>query len=479
MSRSNRNIPFSMQSEFDSDAYDSDEFGREGNRLHYEEHFDSDRLVIDEVSDYYDQRRQKTPPKARKDSKYQQYIEDSNSDSLMIDEDSEYYDQRRQKTPPKARKDSKYQQYIEDSNSDSLMIDEDSEYYDQRRRKTPEAREYKGNQQYMEGYDNDGLVIDYSSEDESVFERNMANGEQRLTSPPLQEIRQVPGVDHSRRENDDEEEEAMDQNGENAPESPVEVDLMHLAPMHVEETADWPKPVRMSNVRLRHNENFGGDWKEEMRDLNNDCYKSNNHFIWTNQLVVGRGIELDAEENRLCKYLRSITDNPQVPRFPKNIFRLKKAKDFGYGLFAKCFIAKGTVIGEYTGELITNEEASRRNSIYRMHKMSNYFFDTRKPGLTIDAGPMGNQTRFINHSCDDYNCDCYVEIINGTPKNWYVAIKDIPQEHELLVNYGKDYFNNLECLCKGENCVEIEKERRRLEELEEERWMNFKRILRE
>jgi len=221
MSRSNRNIPFSMQSEFDSDAYDSDEFGRESNRIHYEEDSDSDRLVIDEVSDYYDQRRQKTPPKARKDSKYQQYIEDSNSDSLMIDEDSEYYDQRR--------------------------------------RKTPEAREYKGNQQYMEGYESDGLVIDYSSEDESVFERNVANGEQRLTSPPLQRVRQVPGVNHSRGEGDDGEEETMDQNGENAPESPVEVDLMHLAPMHVEETADWPKPIGISNVRLRRNENFGGN----------------------------------------------------------------------------------------------------------------------------------------------------------------------------------------------------------------------------
>ena len=83
-----------------------------------------------------------------------------------------------------------------------------------------------------------------------------------------------------------------------------------------------------------------------------------------------------------------------------------------------------------------------------------------------------------------------MEIINGNPINWVVAIKDIQQGQELFLDYGKDYFKNLECLCKGENCVEIEKkernerkkkekERRRLEELEEERWMNFKRILRE
>ena len=72
-----------------------------------------------------------------------------------------------------------------------------------------------------------------------------------------------------------------------------------------------------------------------------------------------------------------------------------------------------------------------------------------------------------------------MEIINGNPINWVVAIKDIQQGQELFLDYGKDYFKNLECLCKGENCVEIEKERKRLKKLEEERfWTNFKRIIR-
>ena len=77
-----------MQSEFDSDAYDSDEFDREDNRLHNEEDSDSDTLVIDEDSEFYDQRRRKTP-EARKDSKFQQHFEDSNNYRLVIDEDSE------------------------------------------------------------------------------------------------------------------------------------------------------------------------------------------------------------------------------------------------------------------------------------------------------------------------------------------------------------------------------------------------------
>ena len=45
---------------------------------------------------------------------------------------------------------------------------------------------------------------------------------------------------------------------------------MHLAPMCVEDTDDWPKPIRMSNIQLRRNENFRGDWKEGMSDVHAD-----------------------------------------------------------------------------------------------------------------------------------------------------------------------------------------------------------------
>ena len=265
MSRSNRNIPFSMQSEFDSDAYDSDEFDRGSNPLNQEE----------------------------------------------------------------------------DSDSDMLVIDEESEFFDQRRRKTPEAREDSGNQQYMEGYDSEGLVMDYN-EDESVFEGSMANGRQcPHISPPLQEVRQVSRVNRSRSESDDEEEEAMDQGGENAPGSPQEVDLLHFAPMYVQDTDEWPKPIRMSNIRLRRNKDFGGDWKEEMGGIDSDHYKSNNHFVWTNQLVVRRGVEVDEEENQ---YRRDgvFINNERIQRFPQDSFRLKKAKKLGYGLFARRFIARGS-----------------------------------------------------------------------------------------------------------------------------------------
>merc|ERR1719317_797741 len=423
-----------MQSEFDSD-----EFDREGNRLHYEEDSDSDRFVIDD--------------------------------------DSEFYDQRRRKTP-EAREDSKYQQFMEDSESDRLAIDEDSEYYHQRRRKTPEAREDVGNQHNMEGNNSDGLVLDYSFEDDSVFKRNMANSEQRLPiSPPLQ-ARRVPEVIHFCGESDDEEDEEEEVMEESEPGSPVEVDLKYLAPVRVEETHDWPKPIRISNVRLGRNKNFDGDWKEEMRDVNSDHYKTKDHFVWTNQLVVGRGVELNVIENWLSDSFRNkrkIINNPLVQRFPENYFSLKKAGDFGDGLFAKRFIEDGTVIGEYTGELITREERLRRHfNFYQPAQMSNYVYETRKAGLEVDAGAMGNHTRFINHSCDGGdNCAVFVETIEGVPKIWVVAIKDIQQGQELFLDYGPEYFADQECLCKGDNCVERKKEEKEKERkrLEDQKWM--------
>ena len=231
---------------------------------------------------------------------------------------------------------------MDDYNSNRLVIDEDSECYDQRRHKTSEAREDSGNQQNMEDFDKDDSVIDYNSEDRSVFERNMANDKQRPpNSPPQKKLRQVPEVVISRREVIEKEEQAIDQSGENAPLSPTEVDLTYLAPVRVEETADWPEPIRMLNVWLIRNDNFDGEWKEKMKD--HDYYKSNDHFVWTNQLVVGRGVELDEEENLFSgELLNKVNNNPEIQRFPENTFSLKKTKDFGYGLFAKCFIENGS-----------------------------------------------------------------------------------------------------------------------------------------
>ena len=73
--------------------------------------------------------------------------------------------------------------------------------------------------------------------------------------------------------------------------------------------------------------------------------------------------------------------------------------------------------------------------------------------MIIDAGPMGNHTRFINHSCKP-NCNGIFFTANEVT---LVTIRDIKQDEELLLNYGEEYFEYLTCLCGENNCLENEK----------------------
>ena len=87
--------------------------------------------------------------------------------------------------------------------------------------------------------------------------------------------------------------------------------------------------------------------------------------------------------------------------------------------------------------------------------ISNYIYDTCT-SMHIDAGPMGNYTRFINHSCKP-NC----EAVDLAPnKVTIVTDRFIKQGEELLLDYGEQYFEDLTCLCEEENCLENDKKRK-------------------
>ena len=73
--------------------------------------------------------------------------------------------------------------------------------------------------------------------------------------------------------------------------------------------------------------------------------------------------------------------------------------------------------------------------------------------MKIDGGPMGNHTRFINHSCRE-NCGAKILTANEIT---IVAIKDINQGEELFLNYGEDYFRDMTCLCGEDICLENER----------------------
>ena len=87
------------------------------------------------------------------------------------------------------------------------------------------------------------------------------------------------------------------------------------------------------------------------------------------------------------------------------MWKLKKSKVHGTGIFATKDIPKNTQIIEYIGEKITKKEGDIRSSSRIKKYLSSpdngsvYIFELNNR-YDIDGSPEYNHARYINHSCN-------------------------------------------------------------------------------
>lgn len=112
----------------------------------------------------------------------------------------------------------------------------------------------------------------------------------------------------------------------------------------------------------------------------------------------------------------------------------------GNGLAAGQYIAPGTIIGEYSGEIVKVPSSESVDNTY----FAPYSTD-EVPGsemFVIDAKKGGNPTRFINHS-DDYSNTVWVTVFDGKKFRLIVAAtKAIPVGKQILLKYRLSYWLN-------------------------------------
>ena len=139
------------------------------------------------------------------------------------------------------------------------------------------------------------------------------------------------------------------------------------------------------------------------------------------------------------------------------MWKVKKSKVHGYGIFAKENISKGKNIIEYIGEKILKKEGDRRSAL-RIKKYLNsnrtgsvYIFELNSR-YDIDGSPKYNKARYINHSCDP---NCEVEITKG--HIWISSINKIKPGEELSYDYGfefdEDDYSDHVCKCGSKKCI--------------------------
>ncbi|MGZ4966403.1 MAG: SET domain-containing protein [Chthoniobacterales bacterium] len=134
--------------------------------------------------------------------------------------------------------------------------------------------------------------------------------------------------------------------------------------------------------------------------------------------------------------------------------RVAKSRIHGRGVFATTPIRKGSRIIEYTGRRLPWKEAMDLPP-HRADDPYHTLFYALDDGNVIDAGQGGNESRWINHSCDP---NCETEEEDG--RIFICALRNIRAGEELFYDYciepaerrSKTLEREFACHCGAANC---------------------------
>lgn len=161
--------------------------------------------------------------------------------------------------------------------------------------------------------------------------------------------------------------------------------------------------------------------------------------------------------NYLTKFLPvpADTSSKRSPAAPQRRIQTRRSGVHGKGVYAVVDLAEGETLIEYTGEVITWDEAQRRHPHDPADPNHTFYFHI-DDGHVIDAKHGGNSSRWINHSCSP-NCAAE-ETADG--RVFIRALRNIHAGEELFYDYGlvvdEPYTQALKaqypCWCGSPNC---------------------------
>ena len=142
------------------------------------------------------------------------------------------------------------------------------------------------------------------------------------------------------------------------------------------------------------------------------------------------------------------------PSSPGRRIQTRRSGVHGKGVFALQDIAEGEVIIEYTGEVISWQEAQDRHPHDPSQPNHTFYFHVDEDRV-IDANHGGNSARWINHSCTP---NCYADEQDG--RIFITALRNIAAGEELNYDYGliieERYTKKLKaeypCWCGSAQC---------------------------
>ena len=134
---------------------------------------------------------------------------------------------------------------------------------------------------------------------------------------------------------------------------------------------------------------------------------------------------------------------------------VKMTADRGGGLFASEPIVAGRLIIEYVGEIIDGAECAKRLDANKFHGKTDFYMFQLSKDCVIDAGPMGSDARFANHSCDP-NAKTELWHVGAQRRVGLFALRNIAAGEEITYDYHCQGFwsqgDEQQCKCNAFNC---------------------------
>lgn len=208
---------------------------------------------------------------------------------------------------------------------------------------------------------------------------------------------------------------------------------------------------------------------------NTECCHSQNYILSNSELVLNKtrlshDLIYECSTNCECPttcWNRLVQFGPREDLKISEFYHLNKQ----LGLISLRYIPEGGFVCEYIGEILTKDEAVRRNLFNDENNKMNYIICLNEVCLDgsgrgqqtfIDPSSRGNIGRYLNHSCDP-NCEIISVRTDGIiPKLGIFAKRDIQPMEELCFDYGnstKDQQTTLEksidrkkCYCQSLRC---------------------------
>ncbi|KAL3662943.1 hypothetical protein V7S43_011889 [Phytophthora oleae] len=129
-----------------------------------------------------------------------------------------------------------------------------------------------------------------------------------------------------------------------------------------------------------------------------------------------------------------ICGNVNIMRGQMRRIGVSASETHGWGAYALENVKKGEFMYEYTGSLLSQDEAERRGNVYDKTTIS-FLFDLTEDSV-VDATRKGNKSKFANHDSENPKCFAKIMLVNGDHRIGIYAKQDISVGDELFFDYG-------------------------------------------